>query len=432
MLLLNSGIKLFDTETSRRIAHVDRPTGARAALYPTISSLRPTLVFETSENLLCAWGDCLMTLSVKERLVRRDNIDSHVSEDAAAAENATPETQVVKRRTVQCTMAWELDCIACGVVPLDKDHIVVLGLVPMGDDENDGLERASNDLEMHVMSREEGTVIYADTLPLIAFPNSTGKDAASGFSLLSTFALARMEDAIEAKEEIDDTDEPEVDFQMSLFSAVKADPFKDLHTKWSLRQLQFEEDVDVDKSHVEEPDGDSIAETDPDGEGGESDAKSVDSDDYSFVLRPQTTVSDDSAPSPSTFPPMMVVVSPADAVLVGSREVDDAVAYALSAKKYGLALRRALAYKRQLRDYDINELIDEYLRAVLRMSDSSDSSCDDDSDGPGLSIRRVKLAAKVMPVLLGGNIGMWERWIAEFSKIPGGLFILREHLPVRG
>lgn len=429
----DSGIKLFDTDTSRRIAHVDRPTGARAALYPTITSLRPTLLFETSENLLCAWGDCLMTLSVKERLVRSDNFDHHVSEEDAANASSTTETQVVKRRTVQCTMAWELDCIACGVVPLDKDHVAVLGLVPYSDDEdNDGKQVESsikNDLEMHVMSREEGTVIYADTLPLIQFPNQTGKDAASGFSLLSTFALPRMEDWIEAKEEkflnFDDTDDQDMDFQMTLFSTARTEPFKDSHTKWNLRQLQFEEDVNVDKSHVEEPHGDEFNQEEVREEEDTNDDTSVDSDDYSFVLRPPEAVADENIPSPSAFPPLMVVVSPSDAVLVGSREVDDAVSYALSAKKYGLALRRALTYKRQLREYDINELIDEYLRALLRMNDSGDGE-------KTLSIRRLNLAAKAMPMLLGGNIRMWERWIAEFSKIPGGLFVLREHLPVRG
>lgn len=426
---------------------MDRPSGARVALYPTISSLRPSLVFETSENLLCAWGDCLMTLSVKERLVRSNDIDRHVPEETAeveAANNASLETRLVKRRTVQCTMAWELDCIACGAVPLDNDHVAVLGLVPIIDDDDaQAQETICNDLEMHVMSREDGTVIYADTLPLIQFRNSNGKDPASGFALLSTYALPRMEDSIEAKEEKllnfdDDADGQDIDFQMTLFGSSKAEPFKDSHTKWSLRQLQFEEDVDVDKSHVLEPTDEDSNEEGEDGANVDvdSDNKSADSDDYSFVLQPPKPVRDENVPSPSAFPPLMVVVSPSDAVLVGSRQVDDAVSYALSAKKYGLALRRALSYKRQLREYDINELIDEYLRAVLRMNDSdakqTDDIADDGEEGTSLSIRRMKLAAKAMPMLLGGNVLMWERWIAEFSKIPGGLFVLREHLPVRG
>lgn len=417
-------------DTSTRIAHVDRPTGARAALYPTITSLRPALVFETSENLLCAWGDCLMTLSVKERLVRSDNLETHEPEDEAGAASGQPETQIIKRRTVQCTMAWELDCVACGVVPLDEDHVAVLGLVPTTEDEDGGKPEAiSNDLEIQVMSRQDGTVIYADTLPLIQSLNYNGTDSASGFTMLSSYALPRMEDTIEAKEDkflnADDSDDQDVDFQMTLFGGGKTEPFKDPHTKWSLRQLHFEEGSNSDSDEKDE--NESRVDEDDD--------RSVDSDDYSFTLRPTQALQDECIPSSTAFPPLMVVVSPSDAVLVGAREVDDAVSYALSAKKYGLALRRALTYKRQLREYDINELIDEYLRAVLRMNDSEavkDDSDDEEDHGTSLSIRRVNLAAGAMPMLLGANILMWERWIAEFSKIPGGLFVLREHLPVRG
>jgi hypothetical protein len=128
----------------------------------------------------------------------------------------------------------------------------------------------------------------------------------------------------------------------------------------------------------------------------------------------------------------MVIVSPSDAVLARAREVDDAVSHALSARKYGLALRRALTHKRQLREYDINHLIDEYLRAVLRMKEADDMGANKGSKRADLSIRRVNLAAQAMPMLLGGNIRMWDRWVDEFSKIPGGLFILRWELPVRG
>lgn len=434
LLLLYSGIKLFDMDTSTRIAHVDRPTGARASLYPTISSLRPNLVFETSENLLCAWGDCLMTLSVKERLVRSDNIDSPVSEDqttAAVGGGSSPQqAAVLKRRTVQCTMAWELDCIACGAVPLDEDHVAVLGLVPSIDEDDNGHHNATgNDLELHVMSRKEGTVIYADSLPLIQSPNKSGKDPASGFALLSSFVLPRMEDAIEAKEDkilnMDDTDEMDIDFQMPLFSTAKTEPFKDPHLKWNMKQLHFEEGERRLDSESNQNENHSSVDDDDD------DSKSVDSDDYAFVLRPARIPQvNETVSSGSAFSPLMVVVSPNDAVLVGAREADDAVSHALAIKKYGLALRRALTYKRQLRDYDINELIDEYLRAVLRMNDKDASK--QEHNEKILSIRRVVLAAQAMPMLIGGNIGSWERWITEFSKIPGGLFVLRENLPVRG
>ena len=32
-------------------------------------------------------------------------------------------------------MAWKLNCVACGVVPVDEEHIAVLGLVYDGDDD---------------------------------------------------------------------------------------------------------------------------------------------------------------------------------------------------------------------------------------------------------------------------------------------------------
>ena len=49
-----NGIKLLDMEHLIRIAHIDRPTGARPSLYPTVRDLQPTLFFETSKHLLVA------------------------------------------------------------------------------------------------------------------------------------------------------------------------------------------------------------------------------------------------------------------------------------------------------------------------------------------------------------------------------------------
>jgi hypothetical protein len=410
-----SGIKLFDVDTMTRIAHIDRPVGAREALYPSISSLRASLLFETSDSLLCAWGDCLMSMSLEENTVSRRNLEAPEEEPP----RGTPiQEAVVKRRTVQCNMAWELDCVACGVVPLDEEHVAVLGWVPTGE------EAGSNDLEVHVMSRSEGTITYADSLPLIQSLNSSGKDSTSGYMLLSSYGLPRMEDAVEAEEDrILNGDDQEIDFQITLFSSnTKTEPFKDPHKKWSLKQLVFEDDADKDDMPDPEDTGDGEEADDEDGQ-------SVDSDDYSFVFRRSKPVQRNGVPSPSVFPPLMVIASPFDAVLVRAREVDDAVSHALSAKKYGLALRRALTHKRQLREYDINQLIDKYLRAVLRMNEANDLEASERAD---LSIRRANVAAQAMPMLLGGNIRMWDRWVDEFSKIPGGLFILRWNLPVRG
>jgi hypothetical protein len=47
-------------------------------------------------------------------------------------------------------------------------------------------------------------------------------------------------------------------------------------------------------------------------------------------------------------------------------------------------------------------------------------------------LRRMKLAAEAMPILLGGDVDLWCRWIKEMEQIPGALFIARGALPVRG
>jgi hypothetical protein len=133
----------------------------------------------------------------------------------------------------------------------------------------------------------------------------------------------------------------------------------------------------------------------------------------------------------------MVVCGSSDAILVRTREIDDAISHALSAHKRGLALRRALQHKRHLRQYDLNLLIDEYLSAVLRMTrdvtEETDHGETSEVRAPRqLSIRRLQLAAEAMPMLLGGHVRMWEKWTEVYSRISGGLFVLREHLPVRG
>jgi len=99
-----SGVKIFDIEKLNRVAHIDRPSGARASLYPHISHLRPTLLFERSDSLLICWGDCLMNMIIK---------------------NSKDET---KRISVKCEMAWELDCVGCDVQSIDAEFVAVLGL----------------------------------------------------------------------------------------------------------------------------------------------------------------------------------------------------------------------------------------------------------------------------------------------------------------
>lgn len=443
-----SGVRLLDADTLTRIAHVDRPKGARPSLYPTVASLRPNLCFETSSKLLVAWGDCLMRLAIRETSTLRQSTvvgasTGSSSSEVAAAVSGANGTAVIRKRTVECTMAWELDCVACGVAPLDEEHVVVLGLVPpldVVDGEQHvqtGDEDHQNDVELQVVSRSDGTVVYSDLLPLLRplkEPKRKPKgscevESVANYALSSSFALPRMENAHELREdssdEVDDNFDP---LQVSIFSAPETKrTFRDSHFRWNLKQASYE-DADLDDSRGEGTQADLV-----------SDADSVDSDNYSFILRhPPTETEENSAKR--SVPPAMLISTGVDVVLATIRNVDDAVSYALSSKRAGLSLQRALRHRRRLRRYDINDLVNEYFRAVLRLPE--DEGEKDQPEGgkgtgnqeerPHLSLRRMKLAAEAMPILLGGNNILWQRWVSELEKIPGALFVVRSFLPVRG
>jgi hypothetical protein len=120
----------------------------------------------------------------------------------------------------------------------------------------------------------------------------------------------------------------------------------------------------------------------------------------------------------------MVVCTESDAILSLTSTVDDAVEYSLENQKCALALSRGLRHKRQLRRYNLDDLINYYLEAVLRIPAAKPES--------SLSLRRMQLAVKAMPVLLGDRTELWDRWTKELENIPGSLFLLRKYLPVRG
>jgi hypothetical protein len=60
---------------------------------------------------------------------------------------------------------------------------------------------------------------------------------------------------------------------------------------------------------------------------------------------------------------------------------------------------------------------------LLRMNSKDDAI---------LSLSRLQIAAQSMPILLGGDPRMWQRWIFMFARVCGGLFTIREKIPVRG
>jgi len=408
----NSGIKLLDIESLTRIAHIDRPEGARSTLYPTIRNLRPWIYFETSDRLLIAWGDCLMQMTVDETPTQGEG------------------TSITTRRSVTCSMAWELDGIATGVVPFDEERIAVLAIIlPHQQEQSDDAEynsklsiRAeSNELELQIISRDDGTIQYADILPYH-----------SQSSLQSTFALSRMDDASEWNEYKSWKGYDDGTFDLTLITGngstgpgpagstmmvngngstgstftSRANVFVDPHLQWNLKSVLFEET----------PLGQTTEDTDDD------DVNSIDSDDYGFVRRPLNLLDD---PGPSTSPPLIVLASESDAILASLSSVDDAVEHALLIQnRPALSLKRALQHRRQLRRYRIADLVQHYLEAVLRLHD-------EEASVESLSLRRMTLAVQTMPALLGGDMDLWAHWATALQKLPGALFLLRSYLPVR-
>ena len=61
----------------------------------------------------------------------KESMEGHP--DASSA-HPNAASSVVKRRRwqVECAMAWELNGILCGLVPIDGDHVGILSLVPVG------------------------------------------------------------------------------------------------------------------------------------------------------------------------------------------------------------------------------------------------------------------------------------------------------------
>eukprot|EP00804_Cyclotella_cryptica_P021518 CCRYP_005836-RA/>CCRYP_005836-RA protein AED:0.01 eAED:0.01 QI:1499/1/1/1/0.66/0.5/4/739/899 len=425
-----SGVRIFDIETMSRIAHVDRPTGARSNLYPTVSSLQPCLLFERSDSLLIGWGDCLMSMQIRDS----------TSPSKQSKEGGSAGTKDAKRKIVTCGMAWELDCVACGVMPVDARHVAVLGLVPSlsedddyddsRDTDNDGNRNCfiagdNNTLELQIINRGDGKSISNDRIPLLEKLNcstlrtSTGcKPHVADFSLLSSFGIQRMEDLAEW-DALDDGEKETIRNEVDMSEFMSKQSFPDAHLRWSMEKdvctIQLSpNDTDVLQTEASEDDDDQSS----------SSNCSVLSDDYVFALSEplQDILPDPTVPSRSQ-PPTMVILYKHDACLVQTRDADDAVSYARSLGKPALALKVALAHRRDVRRHGIDLLVDEYFLALLRLQSSSSDA--------GLSFSRLQIAAQSLPILLGGDARMWQRWIFIFARVSGGLFTIRDKIPVR-
>jgi len=400
-------------EGMTRLAHIDRPTGARASLYPTISNLRCYMCWESSSNILVGWGDCLMSLQIKEQLVaggsggtvaagaagpsieRRNSLT--LSTDVNAAVPSAPVTAATQRkRTVECVMAWELDCVACGVAPMDADHVVVLGLVPPELNSDDAaLEGQSIDddnetnitmAELQIVSRREGTIASSDALPLL-YPLRRSSDkrlAASELNLLSSYTTPRRDNRTELSDRIlagQSGELPSFAYNPSRRSIKESQ--LEMYQKWSIDRVMCTSDVFC-------------------------------RDLSGTIPTVSTTVKAGRGALPQ--PPVMVVCCPFDVILVNARDVDDAIAHARSQGDARLALLRGWTNQPLMRKYSLNFLINEYLLSLIRQN----------------TLSSLKLAAFSCDILLRGDVEMWEKWICVFAKLSGGLFALREHVPVRG
>jgi hypothetical protein len=434
-----SGVKLYDPVSLKPIAHVDRPIGAQPSLYRwkdgTDDSLEeadeahggellhgrifPNLCFETSRSLLVAWGDCLMTLSITNTAsVAGDPLRAPVanSNDTAVLPAAA------RKRNVTCTMAWALDgIVASDVVPIDRRHIAILGHVLQDNDEDSAISNDlgtinqrtipnPNEMELQILDRTNGSIVYADMLQLLNGSSSFVPTIVNrNVRLLSSFSVPRMDDSLELREEKGES-----------ILELPGVEFVDPHLKWDLNMVSFQESFQDD--------------IDTDQPGDEDDNDSVDSDDYYFV---ESTVSTSEASAPIFHsPPVLVIVSDKDTVVARVRDLDDAIQFALDNRKPALALRWALASRVHcFRKYNMDDLVSNCLRSMLRLQSSSTTANAElpaMSSGRHLSLRRMSLAARALPFLLGGNIEMWKFWLSELEKIPGALFLVRKYIPVRG
>ena len=377
---------------------------ARASLYPHISGLSPTLLFERSDSLLICWGDCLMNMIINHPGVTSNEAEAYSS----------------RKSSVKCEMAWELDCVGCDVQSIDADFVAVLGLTSKTSQTELEKDEELHFVELQIIKRSDGSVTASDILPLVVSNRTVvDKPCTREYVLYSSFSTPRMEDSIESEgEEILDEEATDVDIQNIIMNTMVSSineerpkkSFIDQHMRWSIESYRR---AIFDKYYEEE---DSIS---------VSSVNSEDSDDYTFLFRQDNTVS--CSAKTLTNVPIMVVRSRDDVVLTQIRDVDDSIENAQVAKNYGMALQHGLNHRQMLRKHSLGELIDDFLTAVLNPS----STVEDYESPRQLSIRRLEIAAKATPILFGADIRLWQHWVYEFSCIPGGLLILRPYVPVR-
>lgn len=386
----STGIKLLDTETWTRLAHIDRPVGADVSLYKQyISSIKCNMTWETSTNLLVAWGDCLMTLKVTEYANKEDRTTNGTSLSTDTSSDPSPPLLVTRKRSVECSMAWELDCVACGVAPMDSNHVVVFGIVQSS-------TVTEPVVQLQIISRNMGTMVASNAIPML-LPDTNGSwssrpasVAASELHLLCSYTTARCDSKTELAESLglaSAADLPTFQYgsllPTSSFSSMRT-PI-DMYQHWSLDRVLTSADAlvhpDLKRKRVlEKRQGDPLPP----------------------ILLPH--------------PPILVLCAPSDVILGVTNDVDDAIAHAKTHGDAKLALLRGWNNLPLVKKFSLDYLVNEYLISLVKQP----------------STTTLKLAAQSTEVLLRGNVDLWEKWICVFSKLPGGLYALREYIPVRG
>ena len=373
-----AGVKIQNIETGERLAHVDRPKGAHSKLY-NLGEIPCCLTFEvrggggddlsmrlgpspkltcfaahpsplllrcsfpkTERSLLIGWGDCLMNLNM---------------EDANRA---------------SCRWAWALDVVCCGVVPLDRTHVGVLGAV-----EEDG------GVELQVIARSDGTVKSCDYLPLQERESSGDPPAASRYCLTSTYSVSRTS----RNEEIGERQERgEVLLPSELGSEEEFERFD------IMEGLDDDDDVDDDDG---DDDGDED-DDDKDNNGDSDDSHSASPS--ASPSHPPLNLDFAASTTVPPKPPVITVISPCDAIIVRPRDFDDKVDYARDAGDIDKCLARALKHRRLLRRNLIANVIEEFMVNKLKLN----------------TPESVKRAASLSSMLLGADRELWEKYIYAF------------------
>eukprot|EP00985_Skeletonema_marinoi_P032970 scaffold40119_cov226-Skeletonema_marinoi.AAC.1 len=191
-----------------------------------------------------------------------------------------------------------------------------------------------------------------------------------------------MDDSAEF-EALDDGEKAVIEREVDAVSVSRtkksaSTKFSDLHRRWNLANDVCSSGKEILQDslafhHEEEEEDEST-----------SSQLSACSDNYVFALSEPINpdiLSSDLDHSARSSPPIMAVVYSHDVCLVQTRDVDDVVSFARSMGKSALALKYALAHRRDMRRHELDLLVDNYFSALLRLGRHS-------AEGKSLSFSR--------------------------------------------